>query len=85
MTTSSAINKAELKIIEVATMAANGRCEVAIHAGDKGHRAVRITGCFTDDARDIANDIAAALTKIIRKDGYPVVRTDAGWCAVWYR
>jgi len=78
-------NKAEEKILEIATKVANGRCDVKIHAGEKGHRAVRLYNCRADEARDIAHDIAESLKAIIRKDDYPAVRTDAGFCAVWYR
>lgn len=77
------------KTLKIAERVAADRCTITDHVGAHGHRAVQLTGCFADDARDIAREIADALekeatTQVMRERGYPAVRADAGFVVIWY-
>lgn len=69
--------------LAIAKRIAGDRATVSVHQGEHGHRAIRITGCFADEARAVAREIAAALPE--RRGGYPSVTTAAQFVAVWYR
>jgi hypothetical protein len=70
---------------------ANGECTLAWHDGDRGHRAIRLTGCRPEEARRIGMAIQRALlgpsdpeTGLLLnpKQGFT---EQSGWAGVWVR
>ena len=64
--------------LRIAKQVAGKDCKVSLHRGDRHNRAIRISGCFPDEARAIGREIEKALEV---KDG---LRIDPGFAAVWF-
>lgn len=70
---------------------ANGECTLAWHEGDRGHRAIRISGCWPEDARRVGLAIQRALlgpadpeTGLLPNPKRGFVE-QSGWVGVWVR
>ena len=73
-------------IFTAAKQAAGDAATVAIHAGDKSHRAIRVTGCFSRDARAVCERISDAIEPlVIKRGGYPAVRCGGDMALVWWQ
>ena len=71
-------NKMNMKdSLKIAKKVAADRADVSAHYGTdkRKDRAVRITGCFANEARDVAHDIAEAING--------TVAAQAGFVCVW--
>lgn len=76
----------QMLILDAARTAASDRCTVSVHVGDRSHRAIRVAGCFAQDARDICSDISKAIEPFVfDKHQYPAVVVQAGIALVWWR
>lgn len=91
--TSETSTQTDDELMARAVATANDRCSLAWHEGDHGHRAIRISGCFPESAREIGMEIQAALFgPADRETGLLPLRfkgcgyaSQAGWAAVWIR
>ena len=67
--------------LRLAKEIAGDRCTVKLHHGAGSARAIRITGCFPEQAADVGREIEAALQATGNQ--YAGFRLAAGFAAVW--
>jgi len=79
--------------ITIAREVAADRATIAWHDGDPGHRGMRITGCYPEQARAVGSEIESRLfagrdpeTGLYPADSGSIGYTEqAGWACVWIR